>query len=515
MQDAIGQAAARHGVSPAALMAIARIESGLRPDAKNPASTAAGLFQQVDSNARQYGVKNRFEPVPVGDGAARFLRDNQNYLRKVLKREPTIGELYLAHQHGARRRRQAVAQPECPAPWDVVGADAVRLNGGRPDMTAGEFASLWTRKAGDASAAAAPVSGVSRRSPVVNPGGGRQLQLTGGIRSSAAPMTRRRAPPSAARSRMKCSTPARRSMTSSRMIRPRCRAAFDQLKEKQLGEHVPENIRRDYERGFDKVAGKYLRAAQKEHDALIEKQDRVASTPKPGGWPKASTARWPASTRTTRTAATLRRRKRRGSRTICRRCQARLSDAAEADKKSRAVEAQVQVQFHVSRRKARRRTRSDAMREQIRKDYAEGKTPLDAGAHAKCRMRWRPRPQQARPAGNRAAGGGGGKGRLDDRPGQPGLRHPGGRNRAVPRGGAGPRGRGRDHRGHEQILDLAKVLRTGPIADAEKKLDELRKKIGKAPTARQAAVLAQAEASVAQTRKSIATDLLGHAANAA
>lgn len=123
----------------------AQIESSGNPEAKNPNSSAGGLFQQIDSNAAQYGVKNKFDPVQSTEGAAKFAADNKRTLTKALGREPTGGELYLAHQQGPGGAVKLLSNPSAKA-VDVVGADAVRLNGGNENMTAGEFANIWISK---------------------------------------------------------------------------------------------------------------------------------------------------------------------------------------------------------------------------------------------------------------------------------------------------------------------------------------------------------------------------------
>jgi hypothetical protein len=154
---AIEDAARRYGVSPDAMRVIAQIESGGNPYAKNPKSSAGGLFQFIDSTAKQYGLTNKFDAGAASDAGARLLRDNAASLRGVLGREPTVGELYLAHQQGAGGARKLLSNPNARA-VDIVGADAVRLNGGRLDMTAGEFAQIWTRKANKIAGSEEPVS---------------------------------------------------------------------------------------------------------------------------------------------------------------------------------------------------------------------------------------------------------------------------------------------------------------------------------------------------------------------
>lgn len=146
---AIVGAANRHGVDPLAMTVIAQLESGGDPSAQNPNSSAGGLFQFIDSTASQYGLADRFDPDQAADAGARLARDNAQVLAGVLGRQPNIGELYLAHQQGAGGASKLLGNPNALA-VDVVGADAVKLNGGNANMTAGEFADLWINKANKA-----------------------------------------------------------------------------------------------------------------------------------------------------------------------------------------------------------------------------------------------------------------------------------------------------------------------------------------------------------------------------
>lgn len=146
IDQTIVAAAQRYGLDPNAMRAIAHIESRGNPNARNPNSSAGGLYQFIDSTAKQYGLENKFDPIQAADAGARLARDNANALRNTLGREPTAGELYLAHQQGVGGARKLLSNPQARAA-DVVGADAVRLNGGDMNMTAGEFARQWTNKA--------------------------------------------------------------------------------------------------------------------------------------------------------------------------------------------------------------------------------------------------------------------------------------------------------------------------------------------------------------------------------
>ena len=150
------------GLPSGFLNTMAIIESGGDPNAKNDNSSAGGLFQQIDSNAAAYGVTDRFDPMQSTEGAVAFAQDNTVYLAGKLGREPTGGELYLAHQQGPAGAARLLSNPDTLA-VDIVGEKAVKLNGGTTDMTAQEFANIWINKydriaKGGIGPAGAPVS---------------------------------------------------------------------------------------------------------------------------------------------------------------------------------------------------------------------------------------------------------------------------------------------------------------------------------------------------------------------
>ena len=126
------------------LMTTGMLESSLDPMNKNENSSAEGLFMFTDPTAKEYGV-DKYDWKSSSDGAARFAKDNFNNLSQMLGRAPTAAELYLAHQQGAGGAASLLRNPTKLAK-DVVGADAVKLNGGKLGMTAEEFANLWIGK---------------------------------------------------------------------------------------------------------------------------------------------------------------------------------------------------------------------------------------------------------------------------------------------------------------------------------------------------------------------------------
>jgi hypothetical protein len=136
---------AQYGLPPGYLDRTYMIESGGNPNAQNPNSSAGGGFQFIDSTARAYGLTDKFDLNAAADAAARLASDNRDILRKALGREPTAAELYLAHQQGGGGAARLLSNPDALA-VDIVGAEAVRLNGGSAGMTARQFAGLWINK---------------------------------------------------------------------------------------------------------------------------------------------------------------------------------------------------------------------------------------------------------------------------------------------------------------------------------------------------------------------------------
>lgn len=134
-----------HGFPAGYLSATATIESGNNPNAKNPNSSASGLYQFTADTAQEFGLTDPFDPVASTDAMVKLTKRNQEHLRKVLGREPTGEELYLAHQQGATGALKLLESPDKLA-VEVVGRDQVLLNGGHENMTAREYAQLWGNK---------------------------------------------------------------------------------------------------------------------------------------------------------------------------------------------------------------------------------------------------------------------------------------------------------------------------------------------------------------------------------
>jgi hypothetical protein len=142
--ETITKAALRHGVDPTGLIKTAGIESHFNPGAKNPNSSAGGLFQFIDSTAKRYGLTNKYDAAQSADAAARLWKDNRDILARSLGREPTNGELYLAHQQGPGGAIKIIKNPE-DSVSSTVGSSAAGLNAGK-GLTNRQFVNLWTRR---------------------------------------------------------------------------------------------------------------------------------------------------------------------------------------------------------------------------------------------------------------------------------------------------------------------------------------------------------------------------------
>lgn len=120
-----------------------QIESGWQ-NGRTSSTGAKGIMQFMPKTLKAY-PHDVNDPVQSVQAGADLAQDNAKILRRTLGREPSGAELYLAHQQGAGGASKLLANPNAPAA-SIVGLQAVMVNGGKADMTAGEFASMWLNK---------------------------------------------------------------------------------------------------------------------------------------------------------------------------------------------------------------------------------------------------------------------------------------------------------------------------------------------------------------------------------
>jgi hypothetical protein len=145
------------GVDPEVAKKIAWIESKGNPRA-GEGKKYQGLFQMGPDEQKKYGVTNPFDARDNARGALKYIAENTAALRSALGREPTTGEIYLAHQQGLGGAKALLGNPNENVltvlsrvyPNRDYAAKAITGNGGSLSMTAGQFAGMWMKKAGDA-----------------------------------------------------------------------------------------------------------------------------------------------------------------------------------------------------------------------------------------------------------------------------------------------------------------------------------------------------------------------------
>ena len=184
--EAILRAAAETGVDAAYMMALADKESRFDPQARNPASSAEGLFQFVSATwlemIRDYGARHgleaeaaavtgrgaaitaaggararilglRRDPYVAAVMAAELVKRDRFRVEAGIGRELSTSELYLAHFLGSASARKLLALSSETPDAIALGVFRAAARGNRSLFVAkGEAAPAQTSEAADASA---------------------------------------------------------------------------------------------------------------------------------------------------------------------------------------------------------------------------------------------------------------------------------------------------------------------------------------------------------------------------
>ena len=139
----------RYGLPDGYLEKTMMIESRGDIRAYNKDSKAAGPFQFVPDTQKEFNLKNPYSLEESADAAARVAVRNKTSLQRNGIENPSGADLYAAHQQGARGYVDLLRGGDQLA-VKVRGEKPVLLNGGKPDMTASEFANrIRTKFSGD------------------------------------------------------------------------------------------------------------------------------------------------------------------------------------------------------------------------------------------------------------------------------------------------------------------------------------------------------------------------------
>ncbi|RWD47486.1 phage tail tape measure protein [Mesorhizobium sp.] len=145
IQRRIIEAANKAGIPPEIALALASFESGFDPSAKNPVSSAAGIYQNTDDNWASHGLT-------AGD---RSSVEMQIYagIQDMLRTQKELGttqlsfkDYYGSHLLGQTGYKSVRNNPNANA-VELLGSDAVTKNGGNINQTASEFLDMVVSKA--------------------------------------------------------------------------------------------------------------------------------------------------------------------------------------------------------------------------------------------------------------------------------------------------------------------------------------------------------------------------------
>ncbi len=151
---AIARKAQMEGVSPSVALTIAHIETGGKFDhtAKNPTSSAHGLFQVLDKTWKGQGGGDRYSIDEQIKQGLKHIKNANASMRKSLGREPVEHEQYLGHLLGPGGAAAVLkADPNAKLidvvrKYDSKNADAIVANNGMSGLTVGQAIGKWQNK---------------------------------------------------------------------------------------------------------------------------------------------------------------------------------------------------------------------------------------------------------------------------------------------------------------------------------------------------------------------------------
>ena len=152
------QASGSSSVTQGFLNLLASIESGGNPDAKNPNSSASGLFQFTKSTAQALGLPWGSDPSQPFGGANVSVDDQINAAQDLTNQNASIlskngidltnSSLYAAHFLGPSTAVKVLSAPVTSSLSTLIGKNAMVANGFPSTWNVGNFMSWLTGKTG-------------------------------------------------------------------------------------------------------------------------------------------------------------------------------------------------------------------------------------------------------------------------------------------------------------------------------------------------------------------------------
>lgn len=150
VESLIREAATSRGVDPDLAVRIAQKESSLYPKAKNPRSSAYGLFQITNDTWKEYGgtPENRYDMMDNIRIGMDIIASNRDTFLKKFGRAPNAGELYTMHMMGKTGGPRLMSQDPNALMADVVSPKIIKANRIPSTQTVGEFIASMQQKMG-------------------------------------------------------------------------------------------------------------------------------------------------------------------------------------------------------------------------------------------------------------------------------------------------------------------------------------------------------------------------------
>lgn len=150
----IARKAQQEGIDPSVALTISHIETGgsFSHTAKNPTSTAHGLFQIIGPTWKRQGGGDRNNVDEQIKQGFKHIKNANASMRKSLGREPVAHEQYLGHLLGPGGAAKVLkADPNTPLidvvrKYDSENANAIVNNNGMSGLTVGQAIGKWRTK---------------------------------------------------------------------------------------------------------------------------------------------------------------------------------------------------------------------------------------------------------------------------------------------------------------------------------------------------------------------------------